>query len=311
MNVVLLDRQTLGKDINLKKLKQFGEIKTYDTTSKNEVLDRVRNADIVITNKVKITKETMKNSNIKLICIAATGTNNIDLEYAKKLNIPVKNVADYSTSSVAQVTFSLVLELIQKTTYYTDYVENGGWEKSPIFTHLEKPFFEIEGKKWGIIGLGNIGKKVASIAEAFGADVNYYTTSGTNYNTQYNSLDLNELLKTSDIISIHSPLNEKTKNLLNKKNLTKLKDKSILVNVGRGGIINEEDLAKVIDKKEIYCALDVLEKEPIDKYNPLRCIKEKERLIMTPHIGWASIEARNRLIDGVVKNIEEFIKKGA
>lgn len=307
MKIVFLDKLTLGNDISLEEFNKFGEVVTYEHSNEENTAQRISDADIVVTNKVVINKETMKKVNLKLICIAATGKNNIDLEYAKEINLPVMNVAGYSTSSVAQLTFALVLELIQKTSYYSSYVKEGKWEKSPIFTNLDKPFNELDGKRWGIIGLGNIGLKVASIAKSFGCNVHYYSTSGANNNTQYTQDTLEDLIKKSDIISIHAPLNEQTKNLINKKNLNKMKDKSILINVGRGGIINEEDLAKVIDKKEIYCALDVLEKEPIDMYNPLRCIKEKDRLVITPHIAWASIEARNRLMQGIIKNIQSFL----
>lgn len=307
MKIVFLDKLTLGNDISLEEFNKFGEVVTYEHSNEENTAKRISDADIVVTNKVVINKETMKKVNLKLICVAATGTNNIDLEYAKEINLPVMNVAGYSTSSVAQLTFALALELIQKTSYYSSYVKDGQWEKSPIFTNLDKPFNELDGKRWGIIGLGNIGLKVASIAESFGCNVHYYSTSGANNNAQYTQDSLEDLIKKSDIISIHAPLNEQTKNLINKKNLNKMKDKSILINVGRGGIINEEDLAKVIDKKEIYCALDVLEKEPIDMYNPLRCIKEKDRLVITPHIAWASIEARNRLMQGIIKNIQCFL----
>lgn len=307
MKIVFLDKLTLGNDISLEEFNKFGEVVTYEHSNEENTAKRISDADIVVTNKVVINKETMKKVNLKLICVAATGTNNIDLEYAKEINLPVMNIAGYSTSSVAQLTFALALELIQKTSYYSSYVKDGQWEKSPIFTNLDKPFNELDGKRWGIIGLGNIGLKVASIAESFGCNVHYYSTSGANNNAQYTQDSLDDLIKKSDIISIHAPLNEQTKNLINKKNLNKMKDKSILINVGRGGIINEEDLAKVIDKKEIYCALDVLEKEPIDMYNPLRCIKEKDRLVITPHIAWASIEARNRLMQGIIKNIQCFL----
>lgn len=310
MKIVFLDKLTLGNDMHLDEFNELGEVLTYEYTNEEDVLKRVENADIVITNKAIINKETMKASNLKLICVAATGTNNIDLEYAKEINLPVKNVAGYSTASVAQLTFALVLELMQKTSHYTSYVEEGHWEKSPIFTNIDLPFNELSNKNWGIIGLGAIGEKVASIATAFDCNVSYYSTSGMNSNTQYKNISLEELIKTSDIISIHAPLNDKTKNLINKKNLKELKNKTLLINVGRGGIINEEDLAKVIDKKEIYCALDVLEKEPIQMYNPLKCIKEKQRLIMTPHIAWASVEARKRLKDAIIKNIQTFLDDG-
>ncbi|NQY93535.1 MAG: D-2-hydroxyacid dehydrogenase, partial [Campylobacteraceae bacterium] len=262
---------------------------------------------IVITNKVVINSEIMDKSSIKLICVAATGTNNIDLKYAASKKIEVKNVTDYSTSSVSQLTFSIVLKFMQKLEYYENYTREGEWEKSEIFTNLDVPFHELADKTWGIIGLGGIGQKVAKIAESFGCRVNYYSTSGKNFNTDYIQVGFDELLSTSDIISIHCPLNDDTLNLISLDDLLIMKDKAILLNLGRGGIINEEDLAKVIDMKEIYCGIDVVSKEPIDENSPLRKIKNTQRLILTPHIGWASIEARNRLIEGVITNIKEHV----
>jgi len=307
MKLVFLDTKTLGSDINLEGFNKFGEVVKYETTSQDQILERVKEADIVITNKVVIDKNIMANSNIKLICIAATGMNNVDLEYAKEANIVVKNVAGYSTSSVAQVTISLVLDFIQHLDYYSNYTKTNQWENSDIFTHIEKPFFELEGKKWGIIGLGSIGQKVAHIAQAFGCEVLYYSTSGKNTNTQYKNVSLEELLKESDVISIHCALTPATSNLLNKSNLELLKDKSILVNVGRGGIINEEDLVEVFKKKNFCCALDVVETEPIAKNSILNEILHDDKFIITPHIAWASIEARNKLINLIIKNIDEFV----
>lgn len=250
----------------------------------------------------------MENSNIKLICVAATGTNNIDLEYANKKGIVVKNAVGYSTASVAQVTIALVFHFIQKLNYYIEYVNKKEWENSDIFTHVDEPFFELENKNWGIIGLGTIGTKVANIAKSFGCNVNYYSTSGKNNSTDFKQISLEELLKTSDIVTIHSPLNNTTYNLINKTNLDMFKDGAILVNVGRGGIINERDLSESLDKeKALYCGLDVVENEPIRKDNPLNFIQNKERLIITPHIAWSSIESRNRLINQVFDNIQLFV----
>lgn len=307
MKIVFLDRQTLGSDLDLSEFEQFGEITIYETTDKSQTLSRVKNQDIVITNKVVIDSNIMSKSQIKLICVAATGMNNIDLEYASLKNILVKNVAGYSSDSVAQVTFTLALHLIQRIDYYSNYVKSQQWESSTIFTHIDKPFFELRNKNWGIIGLGNIGKKVAEIATSFGCNINYYSTSGKNINTNYNTCNLEELLSKSDIISIHCPLNDTTKNLINKTNLKMIRDNRILLNLGRGGIINEKDLAEELDKRELYCGLDVLEVEPIQKTNPLNFITNKHQLIITPHIGWASIEARNRLKDGILINIKEYI----
>jgi glycerate dehydrogenase len=308
MRIVILDKKSLGDDIDLSGFDSFGEVVMYDSTTKSETKTRVQDADIVITNKVVIDKEIMDSSHIKLICVAATGMNNIDLEYAKSKNITVKNVAGYSTPSVVQTTFSLALYLIGKLKYLDEYTKSDeGWVKSPIFTNLDKPYFDIAGKTWGIIGLGNIGKEVAKVASAFGANIQYYSTSGRNRDADIQRKSLEDLLKTSDIISIHSPLNAQTKNLISKENLPLLKDNALLLNLGRGGIINEVDLAKHIDANNILVGLDVLEAEPILKNNPLRDIKDKNKLFITPHIAWASVESRIKLVDGICKNIEEYI----
>ncbi|MFA6789647.1 MAG: D-2-hydroxyacid dehydrogenase [Arcobacteraceae bacterium] len=308
MKIVFLDRSTLGEDISIEKFNALGEVISYDITTPNETLSRIKDADVVVTNKVVISKEMMQQSQLKLICVAATGMNNIDLEYAKQSNIAVKNVAGYSTNSVAQLTFSLVLKFMQHLDFYDNYVKEGNWQKSPIFTNIDKPFHELEGKSWGIIGLGSIGQKVASIATAFDCKVSYYSTSGLNTNSTYEQKSLEALLISCDIISIHSPLNEKTLNLLNKNNMNLLKEKAIVINVGRGGIINEADLAYIIDSKEIYFGMDVASKEPIAEDSPMLHIKNKERLVLTPHIAWASIEARERLVEGIYNNIVEFSK---
>jgi glycerate dehydrogenase len=307
MKIVFLDRETLGKDISLEKFKTLGDVTIYEITDENQRLQRVKDADVVITNKVVIDKEIMDNSKIKLICIAATGTNNVDLEYAKLKGIEVKNVAGYSTSSVAQHTISLVLHFVQKLDYYSNYVKNKKWQDSETFTHLDVPFCELKNKNWGIIGLGAIGEKVANIAKSFGCNVNYYSTSKKNFNSNFNSISLEELVKTSDIITIHAPLNKTTYNLINKTYLNMMKDGAILINVGRGGIINEKDLAEILKtEKDLYCGLDVLEKEPIEGSNPLNKVLDNNKLIITPHVAWASVEARRRLIDLVYKNIIDY-----
>ena len=303
MKIVFLDALTLG-DVDFKRFEDLAEVAVYQTTSKDETLNRVKDADIVVTNKVVIDKEILDNSNIKFIQIAATGMNNVDLEYAKSKGIIVKNVAGYSTKSVLQHTFALVLGLINKVKYFDKYTREE-YPKSEIFTHIID-WFEISGKKWGIIGLGAIGKEVAKIAKAFGAEVIYYSTSGKNNNKKYKRVSLNELLTTSDIISIHAPLNDKTKNLIGYDELMSMKDNAVLVNVGRGGIINEKELCEVLKKKNILVGLDVFEKEPIAADNLL--LKFKDKTLLSPHTAWTSREARNKLMDGIYKNIKEFIK---
>jgi len=309
MNIVLLDAKTLGDDLDLSVLETLGSFTSYKVTAKEQTEFRVSTANVVITNKVVISREIMqKTPSLKLVCIAATGMNNIDLEAAKEFGIEVKNVSGYSTTSVVQHTFTMALHLIGKMRHYASVGTSGAWSNSQLFTDVSQPIFEISSKKWGIIGLGEIGREVAKVATAFGADVSYYSTSQNNLNQEYPHLALEELLESSDIISIHAPLNEQTNNLINKSNLELLKDKAILLNLGRGGIVNEEDLAKVIDKKEIYVGLDVVSTEPIALDNPLMKILHHERLLITPHIAWASVEARVKLLAGVVKNIEDFLK---
>lgn len=308
MKIAFLDKKTLGDDIELNIFEKFGEVKSYDFTKADETLERLKDIDIVVTNKVVIDKNIMDNSSLKLICVAATGMNNIDLEYAKQKGIVVKNVAGYSTSSVAQLTFSIVLEFINRLSFYNAYTRDGLWTQSDIFTNLDKPFYDLEGKKWGIIGLGNIGKSVANIAKSFGCEVQYFSTSGKNKDSEYESVSLEELLKYSDVISIHSPLNDTTLNLINSTNINLMKEGAILLNLGRGGIVNEQDISNAINEgQDIYFGTDVVTKEPIEENSSFLKIKDKERIIITPHIGWASIEARKRLIDGIQENIRSFL----
>jgi len=304
MKIVFLDVLTLG-DVDFEKFKKLGEVEIYQTTDKNEVIERCKNADIIVTNKVVIDKEVIdKAKKLKFIQIAATGMNNVDLEYANKKNILVKNVAGYSTSAVVQHTFALVLSLINKICYFDEFVRNK-YVNSKIFTHIQN-WFEIKGKRWGIIGLGEIGKNVGRLARSFGAEVVYYSTSGKNNSNEFQKVELNELLKTSQIITIHAPLNKNTKNLLDYEKLSLINKGTVLVNVGRGGIINEEDLAKILEQKDIFVGLDVFEKEPINANNPL--LKFTEKTILTPHIAWTSIEAREKLMKGIYQNIKNFIK---
>ncbi|WP_297454273.1 D-2-hydroxyacid dehydrogenase [Persephonella sp.] len=309
MKIVILDAKTLGDDIDLEIFSQFGDVEIYPTTSPVELYERIENADIIITNKVVIDKDAINAAkNLKLICEAATGYNNIDVLYAKEKGIAVTNVAGYSTESVVQTTFGMLFYLLMHLRYYDDYVKSGEYAKSDIFTHLGRPFWEIHGKRWGIIGLGTIGRRVAEVAESFGCDVIYYSTSGVERQEKYPRYPLDELLKTSDIVSIHAPLNEKTKNLITINELRLMKENAILLNLGRGGIVNEKDLAIALDSDMIGGAgLDVLEKEPVDPENPLLKIKNKEKLLITPHIAWTSIEARKRLVNEIVENIRAFL----
>lgn len=307
--LVVLDGKTLG-DVNYYLLKEFGECIVYDMTNKEEVVDRIKDANIVLTNKVILNEDNLKHAkNLELICEMATGFNNIDIEYAKKNGIAVTNVAGYSTNTVVQHTFATLLHLYDKISYYDNFVKSGEYSNSHMFTNLDRPFNELMGKTWGIVGLGSIGRGVAKVCEAFGVNVIYYSTSGKNNNSDYRRVNLEELLKESDIISIHAPLNDNTKGLINYETLCQMKKEAVIVNMGRGPIIVDEDLAKAIDEEKISgAALDVFSVEPIQKDNPLLSVKNKDRLVLTPHIAWASIEARNRLFNDLLENIRAYNK---
>ncbi len=312
MNIIFLDAKTIGGVDNLNQINELGDFFVYPDTSRQELGERVKDADIIITNKVFIDRDTIDAApKLKLICVAATGVNNVDVEYAAQKNIPVKNVEGYSTNSVAQSTFSMILYLLHQPDYYNEYVFSGAYARSSLFTHHGKPFWELSNKRFGIIGLGTIGRKVAQIAGAFGCEVVYYSTSGKNTEQPYTCLSLEELLNTSDIVSIHAPLNEHTKHLISYKQLSMMQSHALLINTGRGGIVVEEDLARAIDEDIIGgAAIDVLVNEPINADNPLPRVKNKDKLFIAPHIAWTSIEARKLLVDKLYRNIAGFTLAG-
>jgi glycerate dehydrogenase len=307
MKIVLLDAITFG-DTDLSCFDMLGEVYSFASTDPSLTELRIKNMDVIVTNKVVITKEHMKNSpSLKLICVAATGMNNVDIEAARELGIEVKNVAGYSTDSVVQHTFSMLFYLMGHSRYYDEVVKSGEYSRSAVFTDVSHPFFEIKGKTWGIIGLGAIGREVARVARAFGANVIYYSTSGRNSSDEFEQVVLHRLLESSDIISIHAPLNERTKNLLNYEKLQHLKEGAVVLNLGRGGIIDEKAVAEIVDERELYFGLDVFEKEPLPEDSPLLAVKNPERLYLTPHIAWTSVEAREKLIASVCQNIKESL----
>lgn len=308
LRIVFLDIKTIGEVPNLDKLKQLGTFKSYPVTSPDQTAERIEEADVVITNKVVLDNLLIEQAkNLKLICVAATGMNNIDRAAAEENNVKVKNVAGYASDSVAQGAFAMILHLTYNLPEYDHYIKSGEYSESDIFTKQDRNYRELNKKRFGIIGLGNIGSRVAAIAEVFGSEVVYYSTSGKNTDQPYPCLELDELLKTSDIVSIHAPLNENTENLISYEQLKLMRRSALLINTGRGGIVNEEDLSRALDESLIAGAgLDVFEQEPIERDNPLLSVKNRSKLVMTPHITWASVEARTELVDGIVRNIEEF-----
>lgn len=308
MKIVFLDANSIGSDIDLSDFSKLGEVVRYGYTDECDMPQRIMDADVIVVNKMEVNAETVGEApKLKLVCVTATGTNNLDKEFLDARGIAWRNVAGYSTENVAQHTFALLFSLLEKMSYYDAYVKSGRYENDRMFTHFSNVFHELCGSTWGIIGLGNIGRRVADIAKAFGCRVIYYSTSGKHEEEGYERVDLDMLLKTSDIVSVHAPLNENTLDLMDKEAFAKMKNSAIFINVGRGPIVVEEDLADALEKGEIAAAgLDVLRQEPMASDNPLRRIKDSTKLIITPHIAWASIEARTRLMKIIWGQIRDF-----
>ncbi|MEM9918675.1 MAG: D-2-hydroxyacid dehydrogenase [Bacteroidota bacterium] len=304
--IVFLDAKTVGDIPELEELKSLGDATLYDYTAPAEVNERISDATIVLTNKVKLGAAQMSQApNLKLICVTATGTNNVDHAAAAKRGIEIKNVAGYAVETVAQHTFAVLLHLLHQIRFYDDHVKSGDYSRGGSFTNLDRPFVELHAKRMGIIGLGNIGRAVARIAKAgFGMEVVYYSTSGKNVQPDYEQLSLEELLQTSDVVSIHAGLNERTMALIGRKQLTLMRSDAILINMGRGGIVVEKDLAEAIDEEQLGGAcIDVFEDEPFDLDHPYLKVQRKDRLVLTPHIAWAAVEARRRLMREVLRGV--------
>ena len=310
MKIVFLDAASIGADIDLSGFDALGEVKRYDYSTSEEAAERITDADVVVINKIPINETTLKKAkNLKLVCVTATGTDNLDKDYLEKRGIAWRNVAGYSTESVAQHTFALLFYLYEKLRYYDDYVKTEQYIGDRSFSHFGNVFHEISGKTWGIIGLGAIGRRVADLAKAFGCHVIYYSTSGKNTQPGYERTDLDTLLRESDIVSVHAPLTDATRGLMNREAFEKMKPTAVFLNVGRGPIVVEKDLAEALKCGQIAAAgLDVLSAEPMREDNPLREIKDSNRLFITPHIAWASVEARTGLMDIVLHQIREFFE---
>lgn len=309
MKIVFLDAKTIGDDIDLSGFDKLGEVVKYDFSTTEQARKRTKEADVIVLNKVEVNEQSIGEAeHLKLVCVTATGTNNLDKDYLAKRGIEWRNVAGYSTETVAQHTFALLFYLLEKLRYYDDYVKTEKYIGDTSFTHFSNVFHQISGMTWGIIGLGNIGRRVADIAKAFGCRVIYYSTSGRNDQPGYERVDFDTLLEQSDIVSVHAPLNDDTLGLMNKSAFEKMKKTAILLNLGRGPIVDEADLAEALTTGEIAAAgLDVLSKEPMSPDNPLRRIKDSNKLIITPHIAWASVEARTNLMNIILRQIEEFL----
>lgn len=309
MKIVVLERNSAGTDIDVSCFEKFGEVTYYPNTVGENTAERVKDADIVIANKAPLNETTLKDApNVKLICLFATGFDNVDVAYCKGRGIKVANVVNYCTPAVAQHTLLLALMLTEKIAFYDQYVKSGTYSAQDRFSNFDRAFNDLEGKTWGIVGMGNIGRRVAGLAQAFGCKVIFYSASGNSTCTEYERVDFDTLLQESDILSLHCPLSDRTRGLIDKTALEKMKKTAILVNVARGPVVDTQALYDALIRDQIAAAgLDVLEKEPMSKDNPLAKIQDSTKLVITPHMSWASVESRTRLVEEVYKNIEAFL----
>ncbi len=310
MKIVILERNSVGLDVSVDGVKQFGEVTEYPNTTAENVKERIKDAEIIIANKAPLNADTLQDAPyVRLICEFATGFDNVDIEYCKSRGIKVANVVNYSTDAVAQHTFALCFYVLEKLRHYDEYVKSGAYAAQDRFSNFDIPFTELAGKTWGVVGMGNIGRKVAEIAQAFGCRVIFYSASGNSTCTDYERVDFDTLLAEADVLSLHCPLSDRTRNLIDLKALQKMKKNAVLINVARGPVVDDQALYTALTEGYIAAAgLDVTSTEPMKDSNPLSRFKDSNRLIITPHMAWASIEARERCVFEACKNIEAFLK---
>ena len=309
MKIVFLDEYSVcGRDLSL--IKRWGDYTGYETTSPEEVLKKSKDAEIIISNKVVLDAKTIASlPHLRLICVAATGMNNIDLNAAAEHGVEVRYAVGYSTYAVAETTLSSALALLREVTYYDNYFKSGAYASSERIFNFDRPTAQLRGKRWGIIGMGNIGREVARLAEAFGCEVSYYSTSGVARKEAYPSLEFEELLRSSDVVSIHCPLNERTRSLIGAEQLAQMKSSAILINVARGGIVDEAALADALNEGRLRgAALDVFTSEPL-RESPLYTLRDPYRLLASPHNAWSPVEAIDRLIGCIEQNIADYVAR--
>lgn len=308
--IVILERDTIGLDVPIDQLGQLGEMVVYPLSTAANASERIHDADIVIANKCPLNADTLKNAdNLKLICEFATGYDNIDLAYCRERGIKIANVRNYSTAAVTQHTFALCFYILGKLHHYDEYVKSGAYGAQDGFANFELPFHELAGKTWGIVGMGHIGSSVAKVAAAFGCRVIFFSPTGKSACTEYIKVSFEELLFESDFLSLHCPLSDLTRGMMNLSAFKKMKPSAILINVARGPVVVDEDLYIALSENIIAGAgLDVTGTEPMKASNPLSQFTDSNRLIITPHNAWATIEARNRVVSETYENIAAYLK---
>lgn len=309
MKIVFLDEYTLG-GANLDAIRSLGDYTGYTKTLPEEVVERAKDAEVVIVNKVVIGEREMSAlPNLRLICVAATGVNNIDLVAASERGILVRNAVGYSTHTVAEATLGSVLALLRQTNYYDRYVKSGEYSASGEWVNFDRPTHRLWGKNWGIVGMGNIGREVARLASAFGCKVAYYSTSGAERKEEYERMSLDELLAWSDIVSVHCPLNDKTRGLIGNEEIAKMKPSAVIVNVARGGIVVEGAVAQALDEGRLAgAAFDVYPSEPMPSTSPLLHTKDPDKLLLSPHNAWSAVESIENLVECIANNIKDYLK---
>ncbi len=311
MKIVVADKDSVGNDMDYTLYDELGEVTYYDDKiTEDNARERLAGAEVLMINKSAITDKILDDApDLKLICEFATGFDNANIPACDRHGVKVANVVNYSTSSVAQHTFALLFYLMENMRHYDEFVKAGSYANQTHFCCLDIPFHELDGMTYGIVGMGNIGRKVAQIATAFGAKVIFYSASGNSTCTDYERVEFDELLSRSDVISIHCPLSDRTRNLFDKKAFDKMKKTAILINVARGAVVSEQDLYDALSEGKIQAAgLDVLNPEPMAKDSPLLKIQDSGKLVVTPHLAWASTEARRRCLEEVKKNVEAFMR---
>ena len=305
MKIVFLDAATIGDDLTYDNFAEIGEVVVYLTTNEIEFEEHVRGADVVVINKLKLNASNLpKAPQLKLICLAATGFDNVDLDYCHKAGIGVCNVVGYSTQSVAQLTLSMALSLYTNLTQYTNFVRSGEYTRIGLANRLTPAYHEIAGKTWGIVGYGNIGKQVARVAAAMGCHVLVYKRTPEK---GIECVDFDTVCQKSDILSLHVPLNEGTRNLLDKEHIAMLKRGAIVINVARGAVADETALTDAILEERIGgLGVDVYSKEPFEADHPFNKIKHLPNVLLTPHMAWGGYETRVRLLGEIKENIISF-----
>jgi len=307
MHAVILDAKTLGDDLRFDAIEATAHVTLYPTTAPDEVESRIRQAEVVIINKVRLNENNLKSAqNLRLICVAATGYDNIDTEYCRKKGIAVCNVKGYSTHSVAQLTVSMVLSLMMHLPDFTSFVDSGAYCDSGVANRLTPVFHELYGKTWGILGAGNIGGQVARVAEAFGCRV---LVCRRTKDPVYPTVDADTLCRESDILSVHTPLTSETKSIIDSRRIAMMKDGVVLVNVARGAVTDEQAVAgAVLSGKIGGFGCDVYSSEPFGKDHPFYALLHHPNVCLTPHMAWGAAEARQRCMDEIGENIRAFLR---